>query len=423
MASAVAIVSSYPWLNSSPSPSKYSKYQSFHPRPCRVVCRGGGSELPPPVTPDFKFALHDALDSSGVDTTHAREARQNFMSQIKGLSRIEREVSISINRRVDLAKIAIYISAEDFALMSQSSLPLPVDPFIERLFDLTMEFCRSGKVLRASPEALLDSLYKFLYVKKDFRRSNVISRLEPHPLYLHAVLTYQSGSAYMLALIYSEILKVLRFWSLLDFDCEIFFPHDRYGLPRGYHKQKSAESDHPHILTVQTLLEEILKNVKEAFWPFQHDQNKSLFLRAVHAVLCTDRSNVVEESAFQLESAKSSHRRLDRGTLTSLHLGDLRLALSACERLVLLEFDPKELRDYSVLLYHCGLYEQSLHYLKLYQDRKGSSLQKQASNELSSLEDDAEEKLMMRLNLISMEEGWSKPSHSGTFLRNNSEPS
>ncbi|KAJ6944423.1 hypothetical protein NC652_009728 [Populus alba x Populus x berolinensis] len=345
------------------------------------------------------------------------------MSQIKGLSRIEREVSISINRRVDLAKIAIYISAEDFALMSQSSLPLPVDPFIERLFDLTMEFCRSGKVLRASPEALLDSLYKFLYVKKDFRRSNVISRLEPHPLYLHAVLTYQSGSAYMLALIYSEILKVLRFWSLLDFDCEIFFPHDRYGLPRGYHKQKSAESDHPHILTVQTLLEEILKNVKEAFWPFQHDQNKSLFLRAVHAVLCTDRSNVVEESAFQLESAKSSHRRLDRGTLTSLHLGDLRLALSACERLILLEFDPKELRDYSVLLYHCGLYEQSLHYLKLYQDRKGSSLQKQASNELSSLEDDAEEKLMMRLNLISMEEGWSKPSHSGTFLRNNSEPS
>ncbi|KAJ6944422.1 hypothetical protein NC652_009728 [Populus alba x Populus x berolinensis] len=168
---------------------------------------------------------------------------------------------------------------------------------------------------------------------------------------------------------------------------------------------------------------QILKNVKEAFWPFQHDQNKSLFLRAVHAVLCTDRSNVVEESAFQLESAKSSHRRLDRGTLTSLHLGDLRLALSACERLILLEFDPKELRDYSVLLYHCGLYEQSLHYLKLYQDRKGSSLQKQASNELSSLEDDAEEKLMMRLNLISMEEGWSKPSHSGTFLRNNSEPS
>ncbi|KAG5249939.1 Transglut core2 domain-containing protein [Salix suchowensis] len=422
MAAAVGIVSSYPCLNSSPSPSKYSKYQSFHP-PCRLVCYGGGSELPPPVTPDFKFALHDALDSSGVDTTHAREARQNFMSQIKGLSSIEREVSISINRRVDLANTAISISAEDFALMSQSSLPLPVDPFIERLFDLAMEFCKTNKVLRASPEAFLDSLYNFLYVKKGFHRSNMRSRLEPHPLYLHAVLTYQSGSAYMLALIYSEILKVLRLWSLLDFDCEIFFPHDRYGLPRGYHKQKSAESDHPHILTVQTLLEEILKNVKETFWPFQDDQTKSLFLRAVHAVLCTDRSSVVEERGFHLESAKSSQRRLDRRTLTSLHLGDTSLALSACERLILLGFDPKELRDYSVLLYHCGLYEQSLQYLKLYQDRKGSSLLKQASNELSTLEDDAVEKLMIRLNLISMEEGWSKPPHSGKILQNNSEPS
>lgn len=88
------------------------------------------------------------------------------MSQIKGLSSIEREVSISINRRVDLANTAISISAEDFALMSQSSLPLPVDPFIERLFDLAMEFCKTNKVLRASPEAFLDSLYNFLYVKK-----------------------------------------------------------------------------------------------------------------------------------------------------------------------------------------------------------------------------------------------------------------
>uniref|UniRef100_A0A6N2JYG2 Uncharacterized protein n=1 Tax=Salix viminalis TaxID=40686 RepID=A0A6N2JYG2_SALVM len=351
MAAAVGIVSSYPCLNSSPSPSKYSKYQSFHP-PCRLVCYGGGSELPP-VTPDFKFALHDALDSSGVDTTHAREARQNFMSQIKGLSSIEREVSISINRRVDLANTAISISAEDFALMSQSSLPLPVDPFIERLFDLAMEFCKTNKVLRTSPEAFLDSLYNFL----------------------------------------------------------------------GYHKQKSAESDHPHILTVQTLLEEILKNVKETFWPFQDDQTKSLFLRAVHAVLCTDRSSVVEERGFHLESEKASQRRLDRRTLNSLHLGDTSLALSACERLILLGFDPKELRDYSVLLYHCGLYEQSLQYLKLYQDRKGSSLLKQASNELSILEDDAVEKLMMRLNLISMEEGWSKPPHSGKILQNNSEPS
>jgi len=69
MAAIAAILSSIP----SSSSSKFSKYQSYPsaPPPCRVVCRGG-SQPPPPVTTDFQFALHDALDSSGINTTHAR---------------------------------------------------------------------------------------------------------------------------------------------------------------------------------------------------------------------------------------------------------------------------------------------------------------------------------------------------------------
>lgn len=42
--------------------------------------------------------------------------------------------------------------------------------------------------------------------------------------------------------------------------------------------------------------------------------------------------------------------------------------LSACERLILLQTEPKELRDYGALLYHCGFYKESLHYLTVYQD-------------------------------------------------------
>lgn len=63
----------------------------------------------------------------------------------------------------------------------------------------------------------------------------------------------------MLSLIYSEVLKMLQLWGLVDFDVEISFPLDFYSLPRAYDKQKSKESDHPHILTVQTLLEEVTK--------------------------------------------------------------------------------------------------------------------------------------------------------------------
>lgn len=46
------------------------------------------------------------------------------------------------------------------------------------------------------------------------------------------------------------------------------------------------------------------------------------------------------------------------------------LAVTACERLILLNIDTKELRDYSILLYLCGFYEESLEFLKLYQDTK-----------------------------------------------------
>lgn len=71
------------------------------------------------------------------------------------------------------------------------------------------------------------------------------------------VLTHRIGSTAMLSLIYSEILKMVRLWGLLDFDVEIFFPRDLHSLPRGYHKQKSKESDQAHIITSQALLVEV----------------------------------------------------------------------------------------------------------------------------------------------------------------------
>lgn len=129
--------------------------------------------------------------------------------------------------------------------------------------------------------------------------------------------------------------------------------------------------------------------------------------------------------------------------------------ISACERLILLETNANELRDYSILLYHCGYYLESLHYLKMYQALKvqfniwqkktigftfsnelykglkrlliehwaqSASQEKTSSDPVSRMEEDAVEKLMVRLNLILMEEGWNQPTELRNFLRNNSEP-
>ncbi|XP_039067230.1 uncharacterized protein LOC120213154 [Hibiscus syriacus] len=251
----------------------------------------------------------------------------------------------------------------------------------------------------------------------------VKNQAEARALYLHSVLAHRSGSAVMLSLIHSEILKMLRLWGLLDFDVEIFFPHDLQGLPRAYDKQKSKESDQPHIMTVQMLLGEILRNMKDAFWPFQHDDGDSLFLRAADAANCVDKFNSFEESGYWFASAKASQDRVDQGVWTGLRFGDMRCALSACERLILLGTEPKEIRDYSILLYHCGLYEQALKYLRLYKDAKSSSPRNPLTGSVSNREEDAVEKLIVRLNLIAAEEGWTRSSsYVRNFPGNNSEP-
>ncbi|XP_068660980.1 uncharacterized protein [Aristolochia californica] len=327
------------------------------------------------------FVLHDALDASGSDSLHARAARGAFCSQIERLSSIERETSIAINRGVDLGKAALHIAAEDDALISHSSVPLPVDAFVERLDDLSMGFCSLYfPPAGSSPEIFLGNLERYFYVHHGFRRANP-DQSDTRPLYFHSVLIRRSGSAAMLSLIFSEMLKLLRLWGFLDFDAEIYYPLDPINLPRGFHKQKSKVSDDLHILTSESLLVEILKNLKHAFWPFPNDSTKSLFLRAAQAANCIAPPAMAEESVdsynnisgLEVASAKAAQHRLGRGVWTSVRFGDMRCALAACERLILLGFDSHEFRDYGVLLYHCGFYKESLRYLQQYLASKENS--------------------------------------------------
>lgn len=40
---------------------------------------------------------------------------------------------------------------------------------------------------------------------------------------------------------------------------------------------------------------QILRDLKAAFWPFQHNHDESLFLRAADAANCTARSGISDE--------------------------------------------------------------------------------------------------------------------------------
>ncbi|KAJ1685737.1 hypothetical protein LUZ63_017127 [Rhynchospora breviuscula] len=368
------------WSTSSPlnfkSPSHSSSCRSkrillCNPRASSVITdKAPSSDLP-------RLILHDSLDAAGINTGHARAAREGFCSQIGWLTELNAESSIAISRGADLAKVALLIAAEDDSLASHSSVPLSVSSFIDNLDDLSMGFC-STYLPRSSvpPEIFLGNLERYLYVHKGFYRMD--SALDARSLYLHSTLTSRSGSLIMLSLIYSEVLKMLRISGFLNFDAEIYCPDIlQKSLPRGYDKKKSKISDEPHIMTSKSLLVKILKDLKDAFWPFQYDPSSSLFLRAVHGKYAQHTG--------------------------SLKFGDMHRSLAACERLILLNADNKELRDYAVLLYHCGYYEDCIKYLTLFEEQETEN----QKNPINKLEDEAVKILKTRVNLILAQDGWS----------------
>lgn len=357
---------------------------------------------------NLRFVLHDSLDEAGVDTKHARAGREGFCQQVGRFTGISAETSIAICGRTDLARAALNIAAEDDSLISHSSAPLPVEAFLERLDDLSMGFCSLHlPPLHSPPETFLRNLERYFYVHKGFRRTDMIS--DSRSLYLHSVLTCRSGTTIMLSLIYSEMLKTLRICGFLDFDVEIYYPCDNLCLPSGYQKQRSKFSDQTHILTSKSLVVEILKKLKDAFWPFQYDHLSSLFLRAAHAAnhalgpTTSEENHSKSYNMLENSSTKAAHHRLGRGVWTNARFGDMRRALAACERLIILKCGPEQLRDYAALLYHCGYYEDCLAYLNLYQ-----SSRMQEPHGSNQYEEDAVKQLAARVNLILSERGWSK---------------
>lgn len=66
-----------------------------------------------------------------------------------------------------MGRTALYIAAEDDSLISHSSVPLPVEAFLERLDDLSMGYCSHfSSSLNSSPENFLESMDTYLYINK-----------------------------------------------------------------------------------------------------------------------------------------------------------------------------------------------------------------------------------------------------------------
>lgn len=371
----------------------------------------------------YGLFLHDLMDQAGIDTTHAKAARKSFVQGVVELTRGGADNSARSN--LESARAALDVASEDDALVSHSPVSLPVDSYLGRLNSMAVEFARHHMPSHPqTPEAVLNSLDNYLYGYKSFQRTSASGIGDARNSYLNMVLTRRIGTVAVLAIIYSELVRLLKAWGVIEFVVDMIAPADQFSLPRPVVRRCATDvldCEAPQLLTPQGLLTEILTTIKDIYWPWKVINGSlegSNFLKAADAAnhgihmaasapvesLFTAPSNIM---GSEVASARAAKHRLQRGIPTSTSFGDMRRALAATERLVLLGADRKELRDYGILLYHSGLYEPSSAYFTMYNDYEGNLTEHQDSKEAAALE-----KVFLRLRLILAEQSWNIPAAS-----------
>lgn len=134
--------------------------------------------------------------------------------------------------KLDLAKLALLVAAEDDALTSHSSVKFPVDAYLKRLDALARDFevvLELNKMSGAEDADKIDLLIEFLFgpsmpntarfvtYRSKFDRGDLRNTVvdapgvyeSPHPAYLNNVLTRKRGLSANLAIIASDVLRRL----------------------------------------------------------------------------------------------------------------------------------------------------------------------------------------------------------------------
>ena len=282
-------------------------------------------------------------------------------------------------------------------MTSNSAVPFPVASYMKRLSALAKDFevaLELHDMTDAEDADKVDFLLEFLFgdeIANAPRFTTFQSRFErgdlkntvvdapgvyesPHPAYLNSCLTRKQGLSANLAVIVSDILRTLAKRGVLSHWVKVVpSAGSSDGVPlvelmiRGEGSTIDMNSCSLDALRMMNV------HLKRSFWPFQWASNDPIsggFLGAAKTFL---------EGAASAESeaiARAAVHRLKRGVWTSPGAGDIRRALAATERLVLLttgqgaskRHEATARRDYAILLLHVGRFEEATRELLRYKD-------------------------------------------------------
>ncbi|KAK9816720.1 hypothetical protein WJX72_004217 [[Myrmecia] bisecta] len=324
------------------------------------------------ATDDGRFIPEDHPAYRRVDMSelHAYAARQQFAQQCA-----QGEAGIN------LAEAALHISAEDDALVSHSTVPLPVASYLKRLSSMALELARLRLAHlppdTAAPEDVLQVVEDYLFKEQCFRlpafgRSNVpAGALVDHPgvwedarhAYLHEALVSKKGIAAVLAVIYSDIMQRLLACGAINFavrmECRDFNRLPQASVLHGMTRASLLRPDGSITNTcTSAALVEMLRFLKRAYWPFPWQTSpvdrQQAGIATGGGFAGAAQVALEGEADAQLQAiARTAKHRLERGIWTSPGAGDLRRAKAACERLAILCGDdcPTERRQHALNQY------------------------------------------------------------------------
>ena len=267
---------------------------------------------------------------------------------------------------IDVAEAALLIAAEDDALMSVTGVPLPVEPYLQRISAMADELTPLlPPAATSTPDAVIAAVEAYLWEWQRFRPPNAPAigagvRVD-HPgvyedarhAYLSCLLTRKVGSPAVLAVLYAALWRLLLARGAVSFAVRVQLPRSAVERPTAVPMAQGPLATAARFVNfwpAVDALSDMLRQLKRSYWPFKWDTaldseedgpcgSGGGFLAAARAAL-----DGGEDDAATTAIARTAAHRLARGVWTSSGAGDIRRARAAAERLVALLGDaaPRE---------------------------------------------------------------------------------
>lgn len=272
----------------------------------------------------------------------------------------------------DVLEWTLLIGAEDDSLATHSVVDMPVKSYIKRVDSMVNEFCARDlpKVLEALTSDTSDeekavaigrAVEAFLFTVRGYKIAKMQTVVDsdmysPYRIYMHNVIPQVQGSPNSLAVVLTGFLQRLKARGDLPADLNVILTR-MAGVESLPYVQLASEAVDPDCvnMTPKQTVKEMLTTLKMGYWPWEWIPGSGNgFLPAARAAAGVD--GRYGKTRIQGSFAPVMGRPF----------GDVTQATNAAERLVLLDSDPIEQRDYGILMFHQGNYPEALMMFEAY---------------------------------------------------------